>query len=82
MQIPEIHVEDPIERTVIKTQYGVRLTYHDGRVTQHLRETRHSAEVMVQRHRELMAREDWGVRKAELAERDLTITIGDWRESA
>lgn len=82
MLIPEIHVEDPEVRTVVKQQYGVRLTYNGGRVTYHLRQSRHSAEVMVRRHGEIMRQvPQWQVIAADLAERDLTITIGDWRES-
>lgn len=79
MLIPELHVEDPIERTVIKQQYAVQLTYTDGRVTWHIRDTRDLAERMVARHRALMWTEpEWQVEKAEAVVRTVTIVLGDW----
>ena len=79
MRIPELLYEDPIERTVIKYQYGVQLTYADGRVTWHARESQGSAEAMVDYHRAVMkVQPEWLVEKAELVVRTITIVLGDW----
>ena len=79
MQIPELLHEDLIERTVVKYQYGVQLTYTDGQVTWHIRSTRDLAERMAGRHRALMVTEpQWQVEKAEVVVRAITVVLGDW----
>jgi len=66
-------------RTSIRKQYGVRLTYTDGRETIHIRENQMSAENQVEIHRRLMVQEpSWKVVSAELVVRTVRIELGPW----
>lgn len=65
-----------------RVQYGVRLTYADGRVRNHIAANEAAATGMLHNHLVLMVSEpDWGVTDATLIARTIIINIGEWEEA-
>lgn len=65
-----------------RIQYGVRLTYTDGRVRNHISANEATARGMLRNHQSLMVSEpDWGVTDATLIARTIIVNIGEWGET-
>lgn len=69
-------------RIARRIQYGVQLTYTDGRVRNHISANESTARGMLRNHRILMETEpDWGVTDARLIARTIIVNIGEWGET-
>lgn len=64
-----------------RTQYGVQLTYTDGRIRNHIAADESTARGMRRNHLALMVSEpEWGVIGVRLIARTIIVNIGEWGE--